>query len=206
MTEPTTEAKKPTSTSTKATGKGKLDKIKMEVDNESPPAGYVQQSGDLEAYWDSDSPETRNSPAREGLGAVHFTPLYVSLMDSKIESRNTSTLLFCRLESPCVLRVAGDTETDEAYEEFPQGTLFGIWTKPGMAKLRNLAGVRVWMRNNGFKEIGKPSPMCLFDIRSETESGNHLRIMDDRRDKSLPPELRKSPETAAASNADFIPF
>jgi hypothetical protein len=173
------------------------------------PEGFHQQSGDLEAYWDSASPPTRTTEAREGSPPVLFTPLHVNLMDSKLDKEKTSTLLFCRLEAECELRVADPEDKDSIeYETFPAGTLFGIWTKPGMRALKKLGGVTVWMANAGFKEIGKPSPMCLFDIRSKEKVGEPLRVLDDRREKSLPPELqdKRAKQKARKEEADDDSF
>lgn len=180
------------------------------IDLSKPPAGFQQASGDLAGYWESASPESRNKEATHGSDPVLFTPLWVTLSDSEIEKRKTSTLLHGRLEAPCVLRSA---VKEEGYREFPAGTMFGIWTKPGMRPLGTLANARVWMRNGielrpgevqYFKDIGKPSPMVLFDIRNQG-TGTKLPVREDRRVESLPDTLRAKRAEVAQDLGD-IPF
>lgn len=179
------------------------------TDLSAPPEGFEQASGDLAGYWESASPESRQSAAKEGSLPVLFTPLFVTLSDSELEKRKTSTLLHARLEAPCVLRSANK---EEGYKEFPKGTLFGIWTKPGMKPLGSLGGAVVWMRNGVevagkvqlFKDIGKPSPMVMFDIRNKG-AGSKLKVRDDRRDQSLPDKLREQ-RAAIAEDLGDIPF
>lgn len=197
---------------TQATALTDRDRGRDESDDE-PPQGFEQASGDLMGYWESASPPTRTTEEKHGSGPVLFTPLWVTLSDSDLDNSKTSTLLHARLEKPCVLRSAN---REEGYKEFPAGTMFGIWTKPGMKPLQNLAGVRVWMRNGVkvgegrdahveyFKEIGKPSPMVLFDIRNDGK-GQKLPIREDRRDKSLPTRLREQ-RAAIAQDLGDIPF
>jgi hypothetical protein len=149
---------------------------------------------------------------REGSGPVLFTPLYVTLSDSSLgtaKDPKSSTLLHARLEAPCLLRSA---QKAEGYKEFPKGTLFGIWTKPGMKPLQRLAGATVWMRNGievagkieYFKEIDRPSPMVVFDIRSKGE-GTKLKVAEDRRELSLPDNVRKK-RTEITEDLSDIPF
>ena len=179
-------------------------------DLSKPPAGYTQASGDLAGYWESASPENRNREETHGSDPILFTPLWVTLSDSDIDEKKTSTLLHGRLEAAARLRSANK---DEGYKVFPKGTMFGIWTKPGMKPLQNMGGARVWMRNGieiepgkitYFKDIGKPSPMVLFDIRNETK-GEKLTIREDRRSESLPGKLREQ-RAAVAQDFGDIPF
>ena len=179
------------------------------VDPDAPPEGFEQASGDIAGYWESASPESRSSEEKHGSSAVLFKPLWVTLSDSEIDAKKTSTLLHARLLKPCTLRSANK---EEGYVEFPAGTLFGIWSKPGMKPLQNLGGATVWMRNGQaqgdkvvyFKEIGKPSPMVLYDIRNEGK-GERLPVREDRRDKSLPDHLKEKRAQAAQDLGD-IPF
>ena len=180
-----------------------------EIDPNAPPEGFEQASGDLAGYWETASPPTRNSDEKLGSDPIRFTPLWVTLSDSDLDARKTSTLLHARLVKPAVLRSA---DKSEGYREFGEGTLFGIWTKPGMKPLQNLCGAEVWMRNGQtqgkeivyFKEIGKPSPMVLFDIRHKG-SGTKLPVREDRRDKSLPDALKEKRAQVAQDLGD-IPF
>lgn len=179
------------------------------LDLSKPPEGFEQVSGDLQGYWETASPPTRQSDAKEGSAPVLFTPLWVTLSDSDLDATKTSTLLHGRLEAPCVLRAA---QKEEGYKEYPKGTMFGFWTKPGQKALGTLGGAVVWMRNGIevagklelFKEIGKPSPMVQFDIRAQGK-GSKLPIREDRRDKSLPAKLREQRAEIAQDLGD-IPF
>lgn len=180
------------------------------LDLSQPPEGFEQASGDLQGYWESASPESRNSEAKFGSDPVLFTPLWVTLSDSELDKKKTSTLLHARLLAPCTLRSANK---EEGYAKFPAGTLFGIWTKPGMKPLATLGGAQVWMRNGVeirkgeityFKDIGKPSPMVVFDIRNKG-GGEKLKVREDRRDQSLPENLRTKRAEVAQDLGD-IPF
>ncbi len=182
-------------------------------DVNAPPAGFEQTSGDLAGYWESASPETvykgKHREASYGSKPVLFTPLFVTLSDSDLDKKKTSTLLHARLLKPCVLRSANK---EEGYKEFPEGTLFGIWTKPGMKAIQTFGNAQVWMRNGQevggamqfFKDIGKASPMVLFDIRNKG-AGQKLKIREDRRDQSLPDNLREKRAVIAEDLGD-IPF
>jgi hypothetical protein len=171
------------------------------VDLNEPPEGFEVAGGDLAGYWESAAEESRQSEAKPGSPAVLFTPLFVTLSDSKLEKIKSSTLLHARLEAPCVLRSADESE---GYKEFPKGTLFGIWTKPGMKPVASLGGAVVWMKNNGFKDVGKQSKMALYDIRNKG-GGSKLKVREDRRDHSLPSQLREQRAQLAADLSD-IPF
>lgn len=193
-----------------------------------PPKGFEQVSGDIVAYWDPASPgkgtgskEAAKDPRywtseqhgfRPGSGPILFQPIDCVLSDSKLsteENPKVSTLLFGKLLKATKLRSAVE---DEGSKVFEAGSLIGIWTKPGMKPLQGLAGAQVWMRNgqevNGklvyFKDIGKPSPMVQFDIRHKG-TGKPLPVREDRRDKSLPDELRAK-RAAVAQEVGDIPF
>lgn len=198
-------------------------------DDEAPPEGFAQASGDIVGYWEPASPgkdpkgKDNNNPKfwyleeygfRAGSPPILFVPIDVALSDSKLEEKKTSTLLFGKLERECLLRSAVD---DEGYKKFAKGSLIGIWTKPGMRPLQNLAGVVVWMRNGVkindnivlFKDVDKPSPMVQFDIRNE-KLGAKLPVREDRRKKSLPDEERaardlRATKAAAARTAAELP-
>ncbi len=182
---------------------------KPAIDLSKPPEGFEQASGDLAGYWETASPASRTSEAKDGSDPILFTPLWVTLSDSELDNKKTSTLLHARLLAPAVLRSA---DKEEGYVEFGPGTLFGIWTKPGMKPLQSLGGAKVWMRNGQdqggkivyFKEIGKPSPMVLFDIRNQGK-GEKLQVREDRRDRSLPENLKEKRAQVAQDLGD-IPF
>jgi hypothetical protein len=179
------------------------------LDISKPPEGYEQASGDLAGYWESASPPSRNGEEKHGSDPVLFIPLWATLSDSQLDRTKSSTLVHGRLEAPCKLRSANK---EEGYVEFPKGTLFGIWTKPGMRALQNFCGATVWMRNGievrgeiqYFKEVDKPSPMVLFDIRNKG-TGTKLKVREDRREHSLPAAARER-RAAIAEDLGDIPF
>lgn len=187
------------------------------------PQEFSQGTGDLVAYWESASPRTAKRDELYGSPPVTFTPLHCTLTDSDIDPEKTSTLIHCRLEAPCLLRVANKDES--GYREFPVGTLFGIWAKPGMKELKKLANQKVWMRNGQkqadkvvyFKEIGQQSPMVIYTIRWAADAKfEPLRVQDDYRQESLDDaaqqrRLRRAARAAEKQEAleggeDFLPF
>lgn len=175
--------------------------------DESVPEGFESQDGDLVAYWEPASQGTAKSPPRPGSPAILFTPLYATLSDSKIkpnrgEQHKSSTLIHCRLERACRLRSAVKSE---GYKVFEAGSLIGIWSKPGMRRLQNLAGVPVYMKNSGFKDVGNQSDMVTFDIKWKTD-GQRLKVQEDRRNLSLTEKERAARASAAAEKLDDIPF
>jgi hypothetical protein len=178
------------------------DSATPEASSSAPPDDFKVAGGDLAGYWESAAQETRKADAKEGSPPVTFTPLFVSLSDSKLEKTKSSTLVHGRLEAPCLLRCA---EKEDGYKVFPKGTLFGIWTKPGMKPLGALGGTVVWMANSGFKDVGKESDMALYDIRYKGE-GQKLQIHEDRRDHSLPSSIREKRAQLTAAAGDDIPF
>lgn len=188
------------------------------------PAEFSKGTSDLLAYWESASPATAKRGETYGSPPVTFTPLHVTLTDSDIDATKTSTLIHCRLEAPCILRSANK---DEGFQEFPAGTLFGIWAKPGMKDLKKLAGSKVWMRNgqldprtksvNYFKEIGQASPMVVYTIRwPEGTKFQPLTVADDYREESLDDAAKQRAQRRASrlaerqealeNNDEFIPF
>lgn len=175
--------------------------------DESVPEGFQDMGGDLVGYWEAASQRTAKRDALPGSPAVLFTPLFVTLSDSKLKPRpgeapKSATLLHARLERPCRLRAA---KKEDGYRVFPAGSLFGIWTKPGMRRLETLGGVTVWMKNAGFKEMGEgKNDMVQFDIKA-TKDGERLRVKEDRRNESLPAKLREA-RAQVAEKFDDIPF
>lgn len=172
----------------------------------NPPAGFESKGGDLKAYWEPASQGTAKKPPSAGSPPVLFTPLHVTLSDSKRppnkgEAHKSSTLIHCRLERRCRLRSA---EKSEGYQVFEKGTLFGIWSKPGMRQLAGLAGVQVWMKNDGFRDVGKDSDMIMFDIKWEKD-GEKLKVLEDHRVHSLPAKLKEA-RAQVADNLGDIPF
>lgn len=163
----------------------------MKADTDDAPEGFVEQTDDLEAYYDPDQS-----------GAILFTPKHAKLFDSQIEPHKPSTLITATLEKPAMLVTADD---DKELQEFPAGTVFGIWAKPGMRPLKRLAGVVVYMKLKGEKATGKPNPMKTFDVKSR-EPGRPLQVAEDKREKSLPASLRNTPKPTETDEFSDIPF
>jgi hypothetical protein len=187
------------------------------------PAEFAEGTGDLVGYWESASPPTakRHHPLY-GSPPVTFTPLYVTLTDSDADETKTSTLIHCRLEAPCLLRSA---VKDEGYVEFPVGSLFGVWAKPGLKELKRRANQKIWLRNGQlqrgevvyFKEIGQQSPMVIYTIRWAADAKTEaLTVREDHRKESLDDAAiqrrqRRAARVAEKAEAleggdDFIPF
>lgn len=185
------------------------------------PEGFAgeEEVPDIEAYWDSASPDRNNPKTGEGPGAkyghhpVIVTPLFVTLIDSDIDDTapKSSTLIHCRLERAAVLRVAEKDSKEQ--REFPAGTIVGIWAKAGMKPLKKLANTRVFLANGQvvrgqmqfFKNLGKAgrSPMVLFTIRPEGP-GEALTVKNDYRDESLPELQRMRKQLVEKRRAEAI--
>jgi hypothetical protein len=163
-----------------------------DVKNIKVPAGYTEQSADIVGFW-------------TGEGAVHFIPRFVRMFDSSIDPTKSSTLLIADLIDPCeVFKVGEDEERILA----GKGQQIGIWTKPGMKALGKLAGIPVYMYQEGEKDIGKPSPMKVYKVMSKGQ-GQKLIVEPggDYRNKSLH-KREEAPQTNQAPQdlSDDIPF
>jgi hypothetical protein len=148
------------------------------------PEGYTEQSSDIVGFW-------------TGEGAIHFIPRFVRIFDSKIDRMKASTLVVAELVEAAVVVDANKHEHLAA-----KGSRIGVWTKSGMAALKNLAGVPVYMYEDGEKDVGKPSPMRLFKIMSRGH-GASLPIEADLR-KFSKPEPKAAVQGSLAD--DNIPF
>lgn len=139
--------------------------------NGGAPAGYEKQSEDVAGYW---VPKD---------GPIHCIPRGVKLFDGNIEANKPAILIFADLVDALDVSRKADEGNDKETVRAEAGSRVGIWYKPGMKPIRNLAGVKVWMAFAGEKEIGKPSPMQLFDVRSAGK-GNPMPVTEDTRKKS----------------------
>lgn len=150
--------------------KSKLDKAIETVDPErrkkaleSVPAGYEDQSADIVGFWDQESE------------AIHFIPMEVRVMDSSLDKTKTSELIVGKL-------VDGNDLLDSDGKDIhcEPGMVVGVWAKPGMAALANLAGVKVYMYLDGYKDTGKKSKMAVFAVLARTK-GDTLPVARDTR-------------------------
>jgi hypothetical protein len=134
------------------------------------PKGFTDQSSDIIGFYDPDHQE-----------AIHFIPKEAILQDSKLDPKKVSILIIGELVADCQLAPGGE-DTGEVIDG-KSGDQIGIWAKPGMRSLRNLAGAEVYMYPDGAKDTGKPNPMTVFKIGAKTR-GEKLPVIEDRRDKS----------------------
>lgn len=202
----------------------------------APPSDYAtgeEEIGDIEAYWDSASPDRNHKDGmgpgtKYGHAPIEFIPLYVTLIDSDMQNDRdtgtvkTSTLLHGKLLKPAVLRNADKKHPKD--EEFPAGTIVGIWTKAGLRDIKKMAGAHVWLSSGKFirgemqffKQIGeRGQPMVLFTVKPNPKGpeGKPIEVKNDFRKESLPEyqrekrdRLRKAREEAAPVDFDDIPF
>jgi hypothetical protein len=155
------------------------------------PEGYKEKSSDLVGFW---------NPAK---GPLHFIPRFARAFDSKLEAIKHSVIIMGEA-------VGAHTLTNADHEDVAceSGDMIGVWYKPGMNAIKDLADVRVFMFPSGQKDTGKPNPMVEYSV-SHAKDGNPLLITDDFRKKSihtsLPFPLKNKPKTAPAGddNEDF---
>lgn len=141
------------------------------------PAGYQKQATDIVGFWNPDKAE-----------AIHFVPLEVKLSDSKLEKHKTSALVVGKLVDAILLQAPG--EEDDVVQG-KVGDIVGVWYKPGMSAIKQLAGVKVYMYMTGELDTGKPNPMKTYDVLAQTK-GAELHVTQDNRKTS------KHAETAFA--------
>jgi hypothetical protein len=164
------------------------------------PDGYQKQATDIVGFWDPKYSES-----------VHFVPLEVKLFDSKIEPNKPSTIVVGRLVDAITLLAPGGE--DDAVEG-KTGDIIGVWYKPGMSALKNLAGVKVFMYMTGEVDTGKPNPMKTYDVLSK-QKGAELHVTQDSRKKSRYVETpfagargdaRQNAANPPEQGADDVPF
>jgi len=127
------------------------------------PEGYEKQSDDVVGFWDP------------SVGPIHFIPTAARLFDGNLEAHKPSALIVGKLVEPIALI----TRDDEVVEALP-GEQVGVWAKPGMSALKGLAGMKVFMFEDGEIDTGKPNPMKVFEILSRGK-GKPLPVTDTRK-------------------------
>lgn len=157
------------------------------------PEGYTRQTDEVKGFWAYD------------LGPLHFVPVRAILTDSQIEPQKTSVLVIGNLVDRTTLSTK-DPDDDESDLQVigEPGDVVGVWAKPGMRELKELAGERVFIYYKGEKDTGKPNPMKLFEIFAKSK-GDPLPI-EDKRDKSRHAKtwiLPSSPEPTTSRDAAF---
>lgn len=133
-----------------------------------PPAGYVEESGDIVGFWDPEQ------------APIHFVPRTVRLFDSTIDASKPGALLFGELIDPTIVNTPGE---DSVPAQAKKGDMVGIWLKPGMKALAQLGGVPVYMLQDGELDTGKPNPMKTFKILRKAR-GTALIVEADYRVRS----------------------
>lgn len=147
------------------------------------PAGYESQTNDLAGFCD---PE---------LGPVHIIPRYAKLVDSKLDAHKPSMLIVAELFDEKSSLADGVV--------CKKGELVGLWAKPGMSALKNLADVPVFMFQQGEIDTGKVNPMKQYQIFAKSK-GRELRVTEDYRkeSKSAPSPLKLEGNTLPATRFD----
>lgn len=164
------------------------------------PEGYTNQGDDIVGVWDY----TDGHP-------IHFCPLHVKLSDSKLDARKTSALIFGRLVEACQVHTR-DADGESIPVMAEPGDMVGVWYKAGMRRIANLGKAKVWMRATGTKDVGKPSPMVVFEILADRK-GSRLRVEEDYREESTDETVfdsDDSPQPAArqtsTADGDGVPL
>lgn len=137
------------------------------------PEGFQKRTSDLVGYW---------NPKR---GPIQGIPMHAKLFDGKkFDKSKPSMLITIQLTKPLVvdLKREEDAEESETYQA-EVGDYVGVWGKPGMRDIRQLAGVEVFIFQDGEKDIGKGQPMKLYDV-SSAKLGERLRVTEDTREHS----------------------
>jgi hypothetical protein len=136
------------------------------------PDGYEERTSDLVGFWNLEK------------GPIHFIPLHAKVFDSNIESTKPSIIIVGHAVG--AQRVE-DTDGNEVVTE--PNDLIGIWYKPGMMRLKDLAGIRVFMQYSGEQDTGKVNPMKTFRIMTKEAKGATLYLENDFRKKSKHTEI-----------------
>lgn len=148
-----------------------------------PDDGYVRVSDDIDGFWD-------------GTGTAHFTPTGLKTFKSKTFRDRMSTIIFARALSPVSCMGVATEDSDGESFVLEAGGKLGIWYKPGMKQLLNLAGSKVKMTADGEKDVGKGNPMKLFAI--DVARGSVMKKLPDL----STPETRNTP---SHSSDDDLP-
>jgi len=149
------------------------------------PAGYAEQTGDITGFWDDSLSPT-----------IHFIPVEVRAFDSQLDKNKPSMLVIGKLVDAIPL---SSGKTGKTVEGKP-GELVGVWAKPGMRNLKNLAGVRVFMYDSGETlATGKVNPMRVYKVLSK-DKGAELLVTDDKRKQSRGAKLFFELGTAALND------
>lgn len=170
------------------------------------PQGYEKQSTDIIGFWDPDIIAGENTP-------IHFTPLEVKLFDSRLDSRKPSAIIVGKLIDPIPMSAPGG---EDEVVECKRGDIVGVWYKPGMSAIKQLAGVGVFMYPTGEIDTGKPNPMVTYEVKSK-HKGTELHVsLDGRKDSKnvgtgfagggARGDAKANAQTPPDQGADDVPF
>lgn len=135
------------------------------------PQGYQKRSTEVKGFW------------VEGENPVHFIPKTARAVDNSIDAKKHSVLIIGESMGDNELMTSdGEVFTDK------KGDLIGVWYKPGMLAIKDMADVPVFMYRIGERDTGKPNPMKLYEVNSP-KTGEELLITGDFRVKSRRLEL-----------------
>ena len=164
-----------------------------------PDDGLVVQADDIAGYWDPDKSEIR------------CIPRSVKLFDNTQDKTRASALIYCEATTKCLVKNRDD-DGNAKYRVVEKGTMVGIWYKPGMRPLENMAGVEVHIKKTDKTvDTGKALPMVIFEVKGSAER-KPIPVTEDRRDRSRghkTPFDRDQPKSelpAQKEETDNIPF
>lgn len=133
-------------------------------------------------------------------GPIFGIPRAAKHSDNKQDKKKPSTFVIFELielqGDPTVLTSDGEKVTPKP------GDMVGVWTKGGMLSLRNTCGKKVWISYEGTKDIGKASPMKVYDIQAES-GGTLIPVISDNRKESRDEPTFLDEKNPATSPAPF---
>lgn len=159
------------------------------------PSGYQKRTNEVVAFWDPKHDFESDDPPP----TIHFIPRSARAFDNKQEPLKWSVLI--QGETVGINTVVSK---DGEVTDVPPGTLIGVWYKPGMAPIKTLKDVPVFMFPLEERATGKQNPMIVFDV-SSPKNGNPLVIDDDYRKQSLHSNLPFEVKAGAVPSEDAGP-
>lgn len=131
------------------------------------PKGFKNQTQDIVGYWDEEKNDQLN-----------WIPRTVKLFDDNLDKSKPAILIIGELTAECGLKVKEDGDMEKTTGA--AGDVIGVYYKPGMRSLMNLCDAKVCMWQEGERNIGKPSPMKLYEIGSPGPNKKFVVIVDER--------------------------
>ena len=132
------------------------------------PEGFVDQTSELIGFWADDA---QQSP-------IQGIPRHVIAHDSHLDPSKPSYLIVVELTATSSM-----VDPDGERIVVEPGKYVGLYYKPGMAAILELADVEVWMVLTGERDVGKASPMKVYRVASKGR-GAALKVKKDYRKTS----------------------